>query len=175
MCFISISTCIYIYLYPSIYPSSCIYIFIYIYIYIYMYVPRIRAGLPYAVGRWRRTVIVSTHPRVIHICLSIYFCVWPVSVLLRTYEETPSPHASFFQFQLNDSTEYFWSRANEVLRTDYVPSSQDVLRARVRTTGVHIITVNMSMPFTRMYNYFMFHEAFFTACENSTRVRLYSI
>ena len=58
---------------------------------------------------------------------------------------------------------------------DVVPSSQDVLRARVRTTGIYLITGYPSVPFTQMYNYFMFHEAFFTACANSTLVRLYSI
>ena len=40
------------------------------------------------------------------------------------------------EFQLNDSTRYFWERAAEILKTDYLPSEQDVLRARVRTTGI---------------------------------------
>ena len=40
------------------------------------------------------------------------------------------------EYQLNDSTIYFWERAEELCRTDYMPSEQDVLRARVRTTGI---------------------------------------
>jgi len=40
------------------------------------------------------------------------------------------------EFQLNDSTRYFWERAEELLKPDYLPSEQDVLRARVRTTGI---------------------------------------
>ena len=40
------------------------------------------------------------------------------------------------EFQLNDSTRYFWERAAEILKTDYLPAEQDVLRARVRTTGI---------------------------------------
>jgi len=40
------------------------------------------------------------------------------------------------EYQLNDSTRYFWERAEELLKSDYMPSEQDVLRARVRTTGI---------------------------------------
>ena len=40
------------------------------------------------------------------------------------------------EYQLNDSTRYFWERAEEILKSDYLPTEQDVLRARVRTTGI---------------------------------------
>jgi len=40
------------------------------------------------------------------------------------------------EYQLNDSTKYFWERAEELCKADYLPSEQDVLRARVRTTGI---------------------------------------
>jgi len=40
------------------------------------------------------------------------------------------------EYQLNDSTIYFWERAEEICKADYVPTEQDVLRARVRTTGI---------------------------------------
>lgn len=40
------------------------------------------------------------------------------------------------EYQLNDSTRYFWDRAAEILSDSYLPSEQDVLRARVRTTGI---------------------------------------
>jgi len=40
------------------------------------------------------------------------------------------------EYQLNDSTRYFWERTDEILRSDYLPTEQDVLRARVRTTGI---------------------------------------
>jgi len=40
------------------------------------------------------------------------------------------------EFQLNDSTVYFWERASEILKPGYLPTEQDVLRARVRTTGI---------------------------------------
>jgi len=39
-------------------------------------------------------------------------------------------------FQLTDSTKYFMERLDEVMRDGYVPSEQDVLRSRVRTTGI---------------------------------------
>jgi len=40
------------------------------------------------------------------------------------------------EYQLNDSTIYFWERAEDLCKADYVPNEQDVLRARVRTTGI---------------------------------------
>ena len=40
------------------------------------------------------------------------------------------------EYQLNDSTEYFFGRLNEVSAADYCPSQQDILRSRVRTTGI---------------------------------------
>jgi len=40
------------------------------------------------------------------------------------------------EYQLNDSTIYFWERAEEICTTEYMPTEQDVLRARVRTTGI---------------------------------------
>lgn len=40
------------------------------------------------------------------------------------------------QFQLPDSTDYFLDKVEEVARPDFSPSEQDVLRARVRTTGI---------------------------------------
>jgi len=40
------------------------------------------------------------------------------------------------EYQLNDSTRYFWERTEELLKPDYLPTEQDVLRARVRTTGI---------------------------------------
>jgi len=39
-------------------------------------------------------------------------------------------------FQLNDSTEYFLDRIHKYIDDKYVPDEQDVLRARVRTTGI---------------------------------------
>ena len=40
------------------------------------------------------------------------------------------------EFQLNDSTEYFMSSIDRIFAKDYEPDDQDVLRTRVRTTGV---------------------------------------
>jgi len=40
------------------------------------------------------------------------------------------------EFQLNDSAEYFFKNLDRVAAKDYCPDEQDVLRARVRTTGI---------------------------------------
>jgi len=40
------------------------------------------------------------------------------------------------KFQLNDSAAYFFNKLDEVATPGYIPSEQDVLRARVRTLGI---------------------------------------
>jgi hypothetical protein len=40
------------------------------------------------------------------------------------------------KFQLTDSAEYYFNKMDEVAAEDYLPSEQDVLRSRVRTTGI---------------------------------------
>lgn len=40
------------------------------------------------------------------------------------------------KFQFPDSAPYFFDRIDEIAREDYIPSKQDVLRSRVRTTGI---------------------------------------
>jgi len=40
------------------------------------------------------------------------------------------------KFQLLDSAEYFFERLDDIAMPDYIPSEQDVLRSRVRTTGI---------------------------------------
>jgi len=40
------------------------------------------------------------------------------------------------EFQLNDSAVYYFEAIDRIQEYDYVPTEQDVLRARVRTTGV---------------------------------------
>ncbi|KAL8291506.1 hypothetical protein RQP46_002484 [Phenoliferia psychrophenolica] len=40
-------------------------------------------------------------------------------------------------FQLNDSAEYFFDSLQRTMAADYVPTDDDIIRGRVRTTGVH--------------------------------------
>jgi hypothetical protein len=40
------------------------------------------------------------------------------------------------KFQLLDSTEYFFAHIKRIAKSDYVPNEQDVLRCRVKTTGI---------------------------------------
>jgi len=55
--------------------------------------------------------------------------LWVDAGIRKTYD-----HRS--NFQLNDSTMYFCSKLDEIMKPDYIPSEQDVLRSRVRTTGI---------------------------------------
>lgn len=41
-----------------------------------------------------------------------------------------------YEYQLNDSAPYYFQEMNRILEVDYTPNEQDVLRSRVRTTGV---------------------------------------
>ncbi len=44
------------------------------------------------------------------------------------------------QFQLNDSAEYYFANLDRIGASSYVPTEQDVLRSRVKTTGIQEIT-----------------------------------
>ncbi len=45
-------------------------------------------------------------------------------------------YAARTQFQLTDSAKYFFDKIKEVSANAYLPTQQDVLRSRVRTTGI---------------------------------------
>jgi len=40
------------------------------------------------------------------------------------------------EFQLNDSAEYYFSEIDRIAMEDYLPTTQDVLRSRIKTTGI---------------------------------------
>lgn len=40
------------------------------------------------------------------------------------------------EYQLNDSASYYFSDINRIAQDGYLPNEQDILRARVQTTGV---------------------------------------
>jgi len=40
------------------------------------------------------------------------------------------------KYQLNDSADYFLDKVDELAKPTYIPSEQDILRVRVRTTGI---------------------------------------
>jgi len=40
------------------------------------------------------------------------------------------------KYQLNDTADYFFENVDRISTEDYVPSSDDVLRARIRSTGI---------------------------------------
>jgi GTPase SAR1 family protein len=55
--------------------------------------------------------------------------LWNDTGIQETYEQRS-------HYQLTDSTKYFLDRLEEIMQDDYIPSEQDVLRSRVRTTGI---------------------------------------
>jgi len=58
-----------------------------------------------------------------------FAALWADAGIQSTYERRS-------MFQLTDSTGYFLDKIHEVGAEDYVPTEQDVLRSRVRTTGI---------------------------------------
>jgi len=55
--------------------------------------------------------------------------LWREPTILAAYEKRST-------FQLPDSAAYFFSKIDHVARKDYIPNNDDILRARVRTTGI---------------------------------------
>jgi len=55
--------------------------------------------------------------------------LWADKGIKATYDARSS-------FQLTDSCSYFFEKAHDCAKSNYMPSDQDVLRSRVRTTGI---------------------------------------
>jgi len=55
--------------------------------------------------------------------------LWNDAGIQATYEQRS-------HYQLTDSTKYFCDRLDDICREDYIPTQDDVLRSRVRTTGI---------------------------------------
>lgn len=55
--------------------------------------------------------------------------LWNDAGIKKTFDER-------CHYQLTDSTKYFCEKLAEVMKPDYIPNAQDVLRSRVRTTGI---------------------------------------
>eukprot|EP00116_Pleurobrachia_bachei_P008855 sb/3469117/ len=55
--------------------------------------------------------------------------LWKDAGVRRSFDKS-------FEYQLNDSAAYFFENMERIMSRDYVPNSNDVLRSRVRTTGI---------------------------------------
>jgi len=55
--------------------------------------------------------------------------LWADPAIQKTFEQRSL-------FQLNDSAKYFFDRLEDITTVDYMPTDQDILHARVRTTGI---------------------------------------
>eukprot|EP00052_Salpingoeca_macrocollata_P033999 m.10188 g.10188 ORF g.10188 m.10188 type:complete len:358 (+) comp5818_c0_seq1:69-1142(+) len=56
------------------------------------------------------------------------------------------------EYQLNDSAEYYFTSIDRIAQPNYVPNQQDVLRARVRTTGIIETTFRLGDLIYRMFD-----------------------
>jgi hypothetical protein len=53
------------------------------------------------------------------------------------------------EFQLHDSAKYYFDELDRIGRPGYVPTEQDILRSRTKTTGVHEVKFALqNIPFT---------------------------
>ena len=71
--------------------------------------------------------------------------VWNDAAVQRTYELRSN-------YQLQDSAKYFLEKVAEVARKNYVPTEDDILRARVRTTGIVEYKFTIDKNDFRMYD-----------------------
>ncbi|KAJ3429570.1 guanine nucleotide-binding protein g(o) subunit alpha [Anaeramoeba flamelloides] len=56
--------------------------------------------------------------------------LWSDQGIQKTYDQRDT------QFHLNDSSAYFFNNIERIGKTDYRPTQEDILNARVRTTGI---------------------------------------
>lgn len=71
--------------------------------------------------------------------------LWGDKGIQATYD-----HRNLFQFP--DSGKYFFDRLKEIAKEDYLPTEQDVLRSRVRTTGIVEQTFEIEGNTFQMYD-----------------------
>jgi len=60
---------------------------------------------------------------------AVFAALWRDPGIKKTYD-------SRSHYQLTDSADYFFGRLGDVCQDNYLPTQQDVLRSRVRTTGI---------------------------------------
>jgi len=60
---------------------------------------------------------------------AVISALWNDFGIKKTYDKRAA-------YQLTDSAEYFFNRLKDVCQENYLPTQQDVLRSRVRTTGI---------------------------------------
>ncbi|QSL64311.1 hypothetical protein MERGE_001611 [Pneumocystis wakefieldiae] len=56
------------------------------------------------------------------------------------------------EYQLNDSAKYYFDSIDRISRPDYLPTDQDVLRSRVKTTGITETTFIIGDVIYRMFD-----------------------
>jgi len=56
------------------------------------------------------------------------------------------------EYQLNDSAKYYFDSIDRISRSDYLPTDQDVLRSRVKTTGITETTFLIGELTYRMFD-----------------------
>lgn len=57
------------------------------------------------------------------------FLLWSSPIFKSAVEQA-------FKFQLNDSAQYFFEEIKRIGAADFLPNDQDILRTRVRSTGI---------------------------------------
>jgi guanine nucleotide-binding protein subunit alpha len=57
------------------------------------------------------------------------------------------------EFQLNDSAVYYFNSIDRMAAPDYLPTDQDILRSRVKTTGITETTFKVGVY---LYPHFYF-------------------
>eukprot|EP00478_Filoreta_tenera_P000349 GABV01000349.1.p1 GENE.GABV01000349.1~~GABV01000349.1.p1 ORF type:complete len:177 (+),score=72.35 GABV01000349.1:304-834(+) len=71
--------------------------------------------------------------------------LWNDKALQNTWDERS-------RFQIMDSAAYFFGRINEIMAAGYCPDEQDVLRSRVRTTGIVETTFEIEGNVFKMFD-----------------------
>ncbi|KAL2913288.1 guanine nucleotide-binding protein subunit alpha [Polyrhizophydium stewartii] len=56
------------------------------------------------------------------------------------------------EYQLNDSAQYYFESIDRISQRDYIPTDQDVLRSRVKTTGITDSTFQVGQLTYRMFD-----------------------
>ena len=78
-----------------------------------------------------------------------------LSDALETLWKDPAIEEAFMhkdERNIPDHMDFFFDKINELSKNDYIPTDEDIMKARIRTIGVSTVTLNVNNTLLKIYD-----------------------